>query len=42
MALQLCRRFVAMTPGAGFNDLLSATARLQAAYALLLALGLVL
>ena len=42
MALQLCRRFVAMAPGAGFNDLLAATARLQAVYALLLALGLVL
>ena len=33
---------LAMAPGAGFNDLLAATARLQAVYALLLALGLVL
>ena len=42
LALPLCRRFAAMPPGTGFNDVLAETARLQAIYALLLAIGLVL
>lgn len=41
-ALLLCRRFAEQSAGVGFNALLAATARLQAAFAVLLALGLAL
>jgi len=40
-ALSLCRRFRTLPAGPGFNDLLAATAQLQAAYAALLALALI-
>lgn len=39
-ALLLCKRFRSLPAGPGFNDLLAATARLQAAHAALLALAL--
>ena len=39
-AMQLARRFWAMPAGRGFNALLGETARLQAVFALLLAIGL--
>lgn len=41
-AFRLCRRFRGEPPGPGFNALLAATARLQAIFAGLLGLGLVL
>lgn len=40
MALALWRRFVSMKAGAGFNELLGQTARLQAIYAVLLSAAL--
>lgn len=42
VALQLARRFLAMPVGTGFNALLGETARLQAAFSLLLSLALAL